>query len=133
MFGIGELARKTQCPIDTIRYYEKLGILPLPQRTQGNHRLYNQQHAKRLNFILKTRSLGFSLENTRELLDLAETPNRSCGETLGLVEQHLQTIETKLQELTQMQHSLREMAKRCQSCCPGAKAPECTIVEDLNS
>jgi MerR family mercuric resistance operon transcriptional regulator len=72
MFGIGELSRITGCPIETIRYYEKLQLLAEPQRTEGGHRLYNKVHQKRLGFILKSRGVGFTLEKTRELLSLSE-------------------------------------------------------------
>ncbi len=70
MFGIGALSRDTGCHIETIRYYEKLGLLPEPQRSAGRHRLYNKTHLKHLTFILRARSLSFSLDKTRELLSL---------------------------------------------------------------
>lgn len=132
MFGIGELARKTDCPVETIRYYEKLGLIPQPPRTQGNHRLYNQQHEQRLRFIKKTRGLGFGLENTKTLLMLSKSNHLNCSETLALVQSQLSDVDQKIAELQRMKASLTTMAARCQSCCPGAKAPDCTIVEDLN-
>ena len=92
MFGIGVLSRETGCHIETIRYYEKLGLLHEPQRSSGGHRLYNNAHQKRLGFILKARSLGFNLDKTRELLSLSENKERSCSEALTLVETNLLTI-----------------------------------------
>lgn len=133
MFGIGELSRTTGCPIETIRYYEKLELLPVPLRTGGGHRLYNLNHQKRLGFILKARGLGFTLEKTRELLSLSENNERSCSEALVLVENNLIAVNEKLAELERIRHSLVTMAKSCQSCCPGAKAPECTIVDALST
>lgn len=131
MFGIGALSRDTGCHIETIRYYEKLGLLHEPQRSSGGHRLYNKNHLKRLNFIVKTRSLGFSLEKTQELLSLSENSDRSCSEALTLVENNLKAVSEKMQELQQIKESLLAMAGQCKSCCPGAKAPDCTIVEAL--
>jgi MerR family mercuric resistance operon transcriptional regulator len=132
MFGIGVLARETGCHIETIRYYEKLGLLAKPQRTDGGHRLYNSTHQQRLGFILKSRGLGFSLEKTRELLSLAENSERSCNDALVLVEHNLASIEAKIVELQLMKSSLLKMASSCKSCCPNAKAPDCTIVDALS-
>jgi MerR family mercuric resistance operon transcriptional regulator len=133
MFGIGELSRVTGCPIETIRYYEKLQLLHEPQRTEGGHRLYNKAYQKRLGFILKSRGLGFSLEKTRELLSLSENNSRSCSEALSLVENNLIAVNEKLAELERIRDSLLIMAKSCQSCCPSAKAPDCTIVDVLSN
>lgn len=131
MFGIGELSRTTGCPIETIRYYEKLNLLTSPPRTHGGHRLYNESHQKRLGFILKSRSLGFSLEKTRELLSLAENSERSCSEALQLLEANLNAVNEKLAELQSMKESLTAMAKNCKTCCPTSRAPDCTIVDAL--
>lgn len=133
MFGIGELSRTTGCPIETIRYYEKLQLLAEPQRTEGGHRLYNKAHQKRLGFILKSRGLGFSLEKTRELLSLSENNSRSCSEALNLVENNLIAVNEKLAELQRIKDSLLAMATSCQTCCPSAKAPDCTIVDALSN
>ncbi len=132
-FGIGDLSRATGCPIETIRYYEKLNLLNTPPRTGGGHRLYNESHQKSLGFILKARGLGFNLEKTRELLSLAENNERSCSEALQLVENNLATVNEKLAELQAIKDSLLVMAKNCQCGCPSAKAPDCTIVEALFS
>ncbi|GGY63690.1 MerR family transcriptional regulator [Cellvibrio zantedeschiae] len=133
MLGIGELSRSTGCPIETIRYYEKLQLLHAPLRTDGGHRLYNRNHQKRLEFILKARGLGFTLEKTRELLSLSENNERSCSEALALVQNNLTAVNEKLAELERIKASLLEMAKSCKSCCPGAKAPDCTIVDALST
>lgn len=131
MFGIGVLSRETGCHIETIRYYEKLGLLQEPPRSMGGHRLYNKTHEKRLEFILKARGLGFTLDKTRELLSLSESSERSCSEALMLVENNLVAVNEKMAELQRIKESLLTMAKNCQSCCPGAKAPDCTIVDAL--
>lgn len=132
MFSIGVLSRETGCHIETIRYYEKLGLLHEPQRSSGGHRLYNKAHQQRLGFILKARSLGFSLDKTRELLSLSENAERSCSEALTLVEINLTTVNEKMAQLQRIKDSLLVMAKSCQSCCPSAKAPDCTIVDALS-
>lgn len=133
MFGIGELSRLTGCPIETIRYYEKQQLLQEPPRTDGGHRLYNGNHQKRLNFILKARGLGFTLDKTRELLSLSENNQRSCSEALVLVENNLIEVNEKLAELQRIKDSLTTMAASCQTCCPGTKAPDCTIVDALTT
>lgn len=133
MTGIGALSRETGCHIETIRYYEKLGLLPEPQRTSGGHRLYTKKHKLRLGFILKARGLGFSLENTRELLSLSENTERSCAEALELVETNLATVNQKMAELQRIKDSLLAMAQSCQCCCPATKAPDCPIVEALSN
>lgn len=132
MLGIGELSRNTGCNIETIRYYERLGLLHKPLRTESGHRLYNSVNQQRLAFILKTRKLGFSLERTRELLSLAENTEQSCAEALALVNSNLGEVKEKIAELQRIQNVLEQMANDCQCCCPGARAPECTIVDALS-
>ncbi|MFV7430149.1 MerR family transcriptional regulator [Pseudomonas shirazica] len=131
MWGIGALSKETACNIETIRYYEKIGLLPVASRSNGGHRVYNETHRDRLLFIRQGRGLGFSLEDVRELISLSGDHQRSCSEALALVRQHLQTVEAKLAKLQAIQGALVEMADSCQTCCPGAKAPDCTIVEAL--
>lgn len=133
MFGIGVLSRATECNIETIRYYERIGLLEKPNRSEGGHRLYNAAHQQRLLFILKTRRLGFSLERTREMLSLAENMERSCADALALVNSNLYEVKEKIAELQRIQHALEQMANDCQCCCPGARAPECTIVDVLST
>lgn len=133
MFTIGTLSKNTDCPIETIRYYERIGLLEKPGRTEGGHRLYNQQYQKRLEFILKTRRLGFTLEQTQQLLDLSKDTQKSCNEALLLVQKNLQDVEEKLQELQTIHNKLTTLSISCQSCCPGAKASDCTIVDAFSS
>lgn len=133
MLGIGELSRTTGCNIETIRYYERMGLLHKPLRTEGGHRLYNTTNQQRLLFILKARRLGFSLERTREMLSLAENRERSCADALALVNSNLCEVKEKIAELQRIQQALAQMASDCQCCCPGARAPECTIVDALSN
>jgi MerR family mercuric resistance operon transcriptional regulator len=133
MFTIGPLSQATDCPIETIRYYERIGLLEKPFRTEGGHRLYNEKHQKRLEFILKTRQLGFTLEQTRQFLNLSQNTEKTCNEALDLVQQNMQDIEQKLIELQAIHKNLSELAISCKTCCPGGKATECTIVDAFSS
>lgn len=90
---IGQLGRATETNIETIRYYEKIGLIPAPQRTAGNYRSYAVEHLQRLGFIRRARELGFSIEDVRELLELAAHTEGQCQEVDQLVSRHLGTIE----------------------------------------
>ena len=80
LMTIGPLAERTGCKVETIRYYERIGLLPKPVRSQGGHRHYGGEALKRLNFILRARRLGFGLDAVRVLLNLADGHGESCGE-----------------------------------------------------
>lgn len=129
MAGIGALSKETGCHIETIRYYEKIGLLSPPGRSSGGHRLYNEQHRSRLTFIMQNRDLGFALEDIRELINLAGDYTRSCDEALEVVNKHLKSVQAKLVKLEAIKLELIAMGNECQTCCPAGKAPECTIVE----
>lgn len=133
MFTIGILSKNTGCPIETIRYYERIGLLAEPARTEGGHRLYKDNHQKRLEFILKTRQLGFTLEQTGLFLEISQNSEKSCSEALALVEHNIQDIERKLVELQNIQKKLSALATSCKTCCPNGKAIDCTIVEAFSS
>jgi MerR family mercuric resistance operon transcriptional regulator len=133
MFGIGKLSKQTGCNIETIRFYEKNGLLPEPPRTAGGHRLYNDQHLQRLAFIMQARSLGFSLEQTRELLGLSQDQDKTCEDALLLVKNHLHLVELKIDALTAIRGSLKTLEKDCRGCCPGTKAPDCSILDNFHS
>ena len=126
MWGIGALSKETGCNIETIRYYEKIGLLPIANRSSGGHRVYTEQHRARLLFIRQGRELGF-----RELISLSGDQQRSCGEALSVVSKHLESVEAKLAQLQSIRKELQSMAASCQTCCPGTMAPDCTIVEAL--
>ena len=133
MFTIGALSKNTGCPIETIRYYERIELLEKPYRTEGGHRLYHEKHQQRLEFILKTRQLGFTLEQTRLFLEMSQDTEKTCDEALALVEKNMQDIEKKLVELRNIHQKLSELAINCKSCCPGGKATECTIVDAFST
>ncbi len=133
MFGIGKLSERTGCNIETIRYYEKSGLLPEPPRTGGGHRLYSDEHLKRLAFIVQARGLGFSLDQTRELLGLTQDQNKTCEDALQVVDRHLENVELKIEALTAIRVSLKQLKKDCSCCSPGTKAPDCSILESFIS
>lgn len=131
MSGIGALARSTGCAIETIRYYEKIGLLPSALRSTGGHRIYDENHKSRLIFIRQNRELGFPLQDIRELIALAGDPNRPCADALSVVKKHLDEVEKKVTKLQQIRVELLSMASLCESVCLGSSGPDCTIVESL--
>lgn len=131
MWSIGPLSEATGCNIETIRYYEKIELLPAPSRTNGGHRLYKPLHEQRLLFIRRARELGFSIGEVREFIALSDNESRSCGEALDIVQCHLDSVREKQARLQQVESALLNMAESCRSCCSGAKAPDCTIVKAL--
>jgi MerR family mercuric resistance operon transcriptional regulator len=123
----GELAERTGCNPETVRYYEKVGLLPEPPRTPSGHRAYEAAHVRRLRFILRGRELGFSLEEIRELLRLAEERDRPCAEARTVAAAHLQDVQAKIADLKLIERVLKDVvAKRGDS-----DLPECPLIETL--
>lgn len=110
---IGELARKTGCSVETIRYYEREGLLPETIRSEGNYRLYGKAHVERLQFIRQCRSLDMTLEETRRLLDLWDAPEKSCREVNTLIDEHIHHVVDRIAELKALQKQLKELRNRC--------------------
>ena len=123
----GALAAQTGCNIETIRYYERIGILPPPPRSQGGHRLYGQPLVRRLNFVRRSRDLGFNLEEIRELLRLVDGGNYTCGQVEALALDHVQDIRRKISDLKKLKVVLETMASQCS----GGKIPKCPIIDAL--
>ena len=127
MFKIGVLAKKTDCQIETIRYYERIGLMPKPDRTQSGHRVYGSEHEKRLRFILRSRELDFSLGEIRTLLQAAEAENPSCAEVEKFSEKHLELIQGKIKDLKAMEKTMKNLLKECQ----GNRTPGCPLIDVL--
>ena len=127
-WSIGKLARLTGCNVETIRYYERIGMLPPAPRTAGGHRLYDDAHRRRLAFIRRSRDLGFALDRIRTLLDLADK-GPSCGEVHSLVLVHLDQVRARIADLQRMERTLAETAARC----AGGTTPDCPIIDALSS
>ena len=111
--SIGELGRATATKAETIRYYERIGLLPRPARTASNYRSYGSTELARLSFVRRARSLGFSIEQISALLDLADNRDRSCDTVDALAKQHLATIEAKISDLTALRRELGALIAQC--------------------
>lgn len=122
---IGRLSAATGVKIETIRYYERAGLIDPPARTEGNYRSYGADDVARLGFIRRTRDLGFSLEEIRALLDLAGQRDRDCGEVDALASQHLVEVDRKIADLK----ALRRQLSAAISTCGGGTVAECRILE----
>jgi Cu(I)-responsive transcriptional regulator len=125
-FPIGELSRQTGVKVPTIRYYEQIGLLPLPARTEGQQRRYGAVEVRRLNFIRHARELGFDVEAIRQLLNLTDDPNRSCGEVHQITKAHLDEVNDKIARLTALRDELETMVA-----CDHRQISECRIIEVL--
>ncbi|HET8727357.1 MAG TPA: helix-turn-helix domain-containing protein [Alphaproteobacteria bacterium] len=126
---IGGLSKATGCNAETIRYYERIGLLPAPERTEAGYRIYGGAHARRLYFVRRARALGFPIETIRGLLDLASDRDRSCAEIDGLVGERIAEVEAKIADLERLRAELRRLEAQCR----GGRVSECRIVEALSS
>lgn len=124
---IGRLSDCTGVNIETIRYYERIGVLPVPPRSEGRHRLYDESHSRRLVFIRRARELGFSLEEIRELSGLTSGHRLTCHAVKALTEQHIADIRRKVKDLRRLERVLNDLASRCH----GNAVPDCPILEAL--
>ncbi len=125
---IGELSRRTGVKVPTIRYYEQIGLLPDPPRTDGKQRRYGLDEVKRLIFIRHARELAFDVEDIKQLLALSETPQRSCHEADSIAIRHLAEIEERIARLEALRDELRRMVEECGH----GRICECRIVEVLS-
>ncbi len=127
LIPIGGLARRTHCNIETIRFYEKIGVLPKPQRTESGRRVYAQDLVQRLTFIRRTRELGFTLDEVRALLKLADARDIPCSDVKDLAIVHLDDIKAKINDLLRMQKVLDTLIAQCQA----GDQPGCPLIETL--
>ena len=112
---IGELAAFAQCTVETVRYYEKEGLISEPGRTAGNFRVYGAEHLERLRFIRNCRTLDMSHEEIRALLLLTDQPADDCGAINDVFDQHIAHVDARIQELTQLKSQLSVLRQRCQT------------------
>jgi Cd(II)/Pb(II)-responsive transcriptional regulator len=127
---IGELASATDTPVETIRFYEREGLLPAPARTQSNYRSYGPSHIQRLTLIRRCRSLDMGLDEVRVLLQFQDCPTDDCGDVNALLDEHIGHVTQRIGELRQLEQQLHELRARCASTRSG---PACGILEQLNS
>ena len=123
----GELARRSGCNPETIRYYETTGLLPEPARTEAGHRLYSEADQSRLRFILRSRELDFTLAAIRGLLSLVDDGDYSCAEIHALTANHLKSVSRKISDLRTLERTL----KRISSECAKGNEPDCPIIDAL--
>ncbi len=129
LLTIGKLAKRADSMVQTVRYYEKIGLMPEPVRSAGNQRLYTRAHLQRLLFIRHSRDLGFTLDSIRQLLDLAEDPEHTCAEADSIARVHLKQVESRIQRLKLLQEELERMIHHC----AGEKISNCRIIEVLSN
>jgi MerR family mercuric resistance operon transcriptional regulator len=125
----GSLAHRSGVNSETIRYYEKIGLMPDPMRSAGGHRIYERPHLKRLSFIRRTRELGFTLKEVRGLLGLVDGGDYTCAEVQDRTLVHMNDVAQKIRDLQKMQRTLQSMASKCD----GGQVPDCPIVDALFS
>lgn len=125
---IGELATATGTPVETIRFYEREGLLPAPGRTQGNYRVYTASHVDRLAFIRNCRHLDMALDEVRDLLKFRDAPQADCGEVNALLDQHIGHVSRRIRELKALEKELNMLRARCSR--PHATG-DCGILQGL--
>ncbi|MEP0321758.1 MerR family transcriptional regulator [Bauldia litoralis] len=128
-FQRAELARKTGCHLETIRYYEKIGLMPDPPRTPAGYRVYDESHAVRIRFILRGRELGFSIEEMKGLLELVDGDTQTCAAVKKRTDEHLRNVRAKIRDLKRVERVLATTAAQCS----GQEVPECPVLEVLGS
>lgn len=126
---IGRLAAATGVHLETVRYYERIGLMPRPARTKSGHRAYEKAHVRRLAFIRRARELGFGIDDIRALLALAEPARGSCAEVRGIAQAHLDDVRAKLADLAKLEQILAETIAHCS----GDPAPSCPVLDMLDA
>ena len=125
--GIGALSRRTGCNVETIRYYERIGLMPPATRSEGGHRLYGEAQSRRLGFIRRTRELGFTLDEVRTLLRLVDGGRYTCAQVKRVTVRHLDEVRRKVADLRKIERVLAEMAAQCD----GGTVPKCPVIDAL--
>jgi len=124
---IGELARRTGCKVQTIRYYEQIGLMPEAARTLGNQRIYGPAHSDRLAFIRHSRELGFPLDAIRQLLTLADDPHQPCATADRIAQEQLVEVQNRIARLEALKVELERMVEQCRHGTIG----HCRVIEVL--
>lgn len=123
----GELAKRTGCHLETIRYYETAALMPEPERTDAGHRVYDQDQERRLKFILRARELGFTIDEVRSLLNLSDGGQLTCGEVYELTSAHISEIRRKIGDLRKLEKTLTQVSAQCER----GRAPKCPVIDAL--
>jgi len=122
-----QLAKLTDCNLETVRYYEKEGLLPEPRRSEKGYRLYGDEDVKRLNFIRRCRELGFTVAEIRELLSLVDNRNYTCADISAITQEHIADVKNKISDLNRILKTLQGMEKQCSA----GNTPDCPILDAL--
>lgn len=125
----GSLARRLDCNIETVRYYENIGIIGPTDRTASGHRLYSQTDIDRLRFALRLRDLGFTLDEVRSLLAMVDRGDYSCGQIADIAETHRYSIRRKIDDLQRLERSLADLIAGCHR----GDTPDCAILDALET
>ena len=128
-YSRGQIARHTNLKAETVRYYETCGLLHSPARSAGGHRIYTEDHAKKLIFIRRCRELGFTVNEITALIDLSEEHHKSCSRVRDVTATHLVAVKQKITDLKKMERVLQKMVHQCDA----TSSPECPIIETLFS
>lgn len=128
-YTIGELAGQTGCKVETVHYYEKTGLMPEPPRTEGGHRIYTLSHLKRLNFIRRSRELGFSIAQIKDLLKFIDEPDHYCGEVKAMAMVQAREVQKKIDDLKRLQTGLNKMVSQCKG--KNLSIDDCPIIDAL--
>lgn len=126
-FNIGFLANKTNVKVETIRYYEKVGVMPDPPRSPSGYRVYKDAHVQRLYFIRRCRQLGFAMDEIRDLLSLVDLNTYTCSEVSALTLNHASMVKAKIADLRRLEKTLLQIASQC----TGVDVPNCPIIDAL--
>lgn len=126
-YAIGELSKRTGVHIETIRYYERIAVMPAPPRSEAGHRRYGRAHLNRLRFIARSRDLGFSLDEIRNLLSLVDNRSYTCAEVREMTLGHAAKVRRKIADLEKLERALADMAGQCE----GGEVPDCAIIDAL--
>ncbi len=124
---IGTLAASCNCPAETIRYYEKIGLLPKPVRTANGYRSYDDRHQKWLQFVLRSRALGFTQDEVRRLSNIADQSQPVCADVHQLLVEHIVDVRKKLQDLKRMEKALARLKLKCQD----GTLNDCPVIDEL--
>lgn len=129
MLMIGDLARRTGTKVNTIRFYEDIGLMPEAARTSGNRRTYGEGQVRQLGFIRHARELGFSVDEIRSLIALSAEPDQDCHEAGAIARRHLASVEDRITRLVALRDALSEATRSCE----GGKIADCRVMEAITS
>ena len=129
MLTRGKIAQQTGCNIETIRYYEKSGLLPVPARTGSGYRIYTQDHVRCLHFIQRAKELGFSANQIQELLNLSKGAGHTRADVKSLTEEHINDVSQKIKDLQKLKNRLRQISSHCDG--SSESAENCPIIVSL--